>query len=239
MGRALLEYLRISLVTFGGVLFVVGLLNGRLFFLKIDEFLGVKSVLVVPILLVAAFYGLGLADLDPSASWADRRALILERVGRLYVQPLRVGWCILGLVGLAALAVIVIRSGNDSVVAVSPTELKMRAILDHVLGVRPRTKEFLFGHPTLLVGLALAYAGRARRAVPWLIALGGAVGQSSMLDSFCHLHTPLYISLLRGVIGLAIGGLIGAAVYFAVAGRMGPSDRQAYPPPLPETGSGA
>lgn len=219
IGAAVVEYVRITLISFAAVMFVVGLLNGRLFYLKVDEFLGVKAVLLVPVLLVSAFYFLGLADLDRSATWAERKRVLWGRLAGMYGHKLQVGEIFLGIVVLAGLVLLAARSGNDPGVGVSATELKMRALLDKYLLVRPRTKEFLLGHPALFIGLALA-AGRLRApkwVLPSLLVIG-AIGQSSIVDTFCHLHTPLYLSLLRATIGWALGGVIGAALY-AIAAR--------------------
>lgn len=227
LGRAVGEYLRLTLASFAGALFVVGLLSGRLFLLKVEQFLGVKAVLVVPVVLVAAFYILGLAEVGPEASWTARIEIARQRIKGIMGQPLNVGQIVGGVVALAALVLFVARSGNDPGVGVSTTELKVRALLDKYLLVRPRTKEFLLGHPALIFGLAAAYSGRFRRAVLPLLILG-AIGQASIVDTFCHLHTPLYLSLLRAVIGLVLGGIIGAAL-FAVAMRI--EKRAALPAP--------
>jgi len=214
-GPALGEYARITLSSFAGALFVVGLLSGRMFLLKVDQFLGVKLVLVAPVVLVSAYYLLGLADLGPDATWAERVAVARARVESVLSQPLRVGQILTALVALIALGLFVARSGNDPGVGVSPMELKIRALLDKYLLVRPRTKEFLLGHPALIFALAAASAGRYKRALVPLLVLG-AVGQASLVDTFCHLHTPLFLSLLRALIGLVIGGVIGAAAYAIV-----------------------
>jgi len=215
LGRALAVYAKMTGVTAIGVVLVVGLLAGRLFLLKVDQFLGVKLVLVTPVVLTAAFYGLGLAALGPRAGWDERRETVLLCLRSLAARPLLVGQIIAGVVVLVALALFVARSGNDPGVGVSATELKTRALLDHYLLVRPRTKEFLLGHPALLLGLAAAAAGRDRRwTLPLLVA--GAIGQSSLLDTFCHLHTPLLISALRGLIGWALGAVIGALVWVII-----------------------
>ena len=218
--RAFAAYARMTLATLAGIILVVGLLAGRLFLIKVDEFLGVKLVLVTPVLLVAAFYALGLAALGPDATWTMRRDRVLETLRNVSAQPLLVGQILLGVVALAALAVFVARSGNDPGVGVSAVELKTRALLDKYLFVRPRTKEFLLGHPALFFALAAAYSGRFPRAILPLLVIG-AIGQSSLMDTFCHLHTPLFISLLRGLIGWILGAIIGAVV-FAFAVRVAP-----------------
>jgi len=234
LGRAFGGYARMSLATLAGIVLVVGLLSGRLFLIKVDEFFGVKLVLVTPVVLVAAYYALGLATLGSNAGWGARRDRVLETVRSVASQPLLVGQIVIGLVALVALALFVARSGNDPGVGVSATELKTRALLDKYLFVRPRTKEFLLGHPALFFALAAACGGRFPRAILPLLVIG-AVGQSSLMDTFCHLHTPLFISLLRGLIGWVLGALIGAAV-FALALRVSPpapssgAAREEWPP---------
>lgn len=224
--RAFAAYAQMTLVTVMGIVSVVGLLAGRLFLIKVDEFLGVKLVLVTPVMLVATYYGLGLAALGQDARWLERRAAILDCLRSDAARPLVVGQVIVGLVALVALALFVARSGNDPGVGVSATELKVRSLLDHYLLVRPRTKEFLLGHPALLLGLAASASGRFPKAVlPLLIV--GAIGQSSLLDTFCHLHTPLLISGLRGLIGWALGAVFGALLWRVAARSVAPAREEA------------
>ena len=214
--RAFTVYVQMTGVTIIGIVLVVGLLAGRLFLLKVDEFLGVKLVLVTPVALVAAYYGLGLGALPPHAGWTERWRTVRCSLGALAARPLLAGQIVVGVAALVALALFVARSGNDPGVGVSATELKTRALLDKYLYVRPRTKEFLLGHPALLLGLAASASGRFPQWVLPLLVIG-AIGQSSLMDTFCHLHTPLLVSALRGLIGWALGAVFGALVWLAVA----------------------
>ena len=222
LGRAFGTYARMTGVTVIGILLVIGLLSGRLFLIKVDEFLGVKLVLVTPVLLVALYYTLGLAALGPQAGWAERRGAVEDCLRTVAARPLLVGQVALGLVALVALAFLVARSGNDPGVGVSGSELAMRSLLDKYLYVRPRTKEFLLGHPALLLALATTASGRFLNwTLPLLIV--GAIGQSSLMDTFCHLHTPLFISGLHGLIGWVLGAIVGALLWLAAARTVGPA----------------
>lgn len=208
---ALASYVKVTAITSIGALYVVGLLSGRLFFLKVDEFLGVKAVLVVPVLVAAAFYSLGIAELRRDAPWSERKRTAKQRIDSVLSQPILLRQLLIGLVAIVALALFVARSGNDPGVGVSATELKMRALLDKYLLVRPRTKEFLLGHPALYLAYAAAVCGKFKRWVLPLVVIG-AIGQASIVDTFCHLHTPLQLSMLRAAIGWAIGGIIAAVI---------------------------
>ncbi len=100
---------------------------------------------------------------------------------------------------LAVGAVLLIRSGNNAAEWMTPDQ-GLREFLENLLFVRPRTKEFLIGHPLLLLGFYLKN--------PWLI-LAGMVGQVSVLNTFLHAHSPLAVSLTRTVFGMIFGFIIG------------------------------
>lgn len=232
--RSLYYYVRATLVTIASIVFVVGLLSGRLFLLKVDEFLGVKAVLVVPVFLVFVYYSFGMMDFPETFGWPKRRGHIRNTVREFLAQPILVKQVLFWSIALVALALFVARSGNDPGVGVSPLELKVRALLDHYLLVRPRTKEFLLGHPALFLAFAAIVAKRNRRLILALITLG-AIGQASLVDTFCHLHTPLFLSMLRATIGWVLGAAIGILIlalvrrYFfsVVASETGPQSMDA------------
>lgn len=190
-----------ALLSLPGALFTVGLLVDAGFMLKLDQFLGVKLAHVLPLLLVAgAFFFLS----APPEPW-------LARLKRTLQQPVLVKWAVVSGILLAVMAVYLVRTGNEGEVVTSALELKVRGFLDALLGVRPRTKEFLLGHPLLML---LFYTGyRDNRYLPLLIL--GAVGQISLVNTFAHIHTPLAVSLVRLVYGLALGLLVGAVVILA------------------------
>ncbi len=114
----------------------------------------------------------------------------------------RVPVAVLGAAGMYYMT----RTGNAG--QVSGLELQFRSILENTFGVRPRTKEFLLGHPLFFVGIFLAL--RYRWAMVLLIA--GTIAQLSMVDTFAHIHTPFLLSLIRIFLGLGIGVLIALAI---------------------------
>lgn len=202
------RFLTPTLITFLGVAHVVGLLADRAYLVKADAFAGVKLTLVVPLLAAVCAYGLGLRA-PTLAAFRARLAELAARVRDAMFSPILVWQVAAGAAALALVAMLVLRSGNDPGIGVSETELKVRALLDRLLVTRPRFKDIL-GHPALLVGIVLAAQGRRAWAVPLLLL--GVVGQASLLNTFCHLHTPLWISFARDLIGLAIGAAIGAGL---------------------------
>jgi len=195
----------------GGVL-IAGLLADRTFMLKIDQFAGIKVAHLVPLVLVFLLYASGIAWQQGTLDEQRRRAK--ETLRTFFAQPILV-WQAAGLlVVLVVIGLLVARSGNEPGMGVSSIELKVRALLDRLLYVRPRTKEFLVGHPLLFLGAAFTAAGRRRWAAPLLVL--GTIGQVSVLNTFCHIHTPIALSAARVLIGAAVGLVVGLILYLIV-----------------------
>lgn len=208
---AVVTLLSTSLISLAGALLMVALLADLSFMLKLDQFAGVKVAHLFPLLVLVGIFFF--------TSEPQERVYI--RLKNLFQQPLRVG-----LAGVAVFVVLVgviyiLRTGNEGEVAVSSLELQLRNWLDNLLVVRPRTKEFLLGHPALLLLLYTGY--RDNRYLPLLFF--GAIGQISIVNTFAHVHTPLLVSLLRVGNGLWLGVLVGLILIFLwravsrVAGR--------------------
>jgi hypothetical protein len=89
----------------------------------------------------------------------------------------------------------------------------MRAFLERVLFARPRTKEFLIGYPALWLLACLRNLRPVYRMVLWLSA---TIGFVTLVNSFCHLHTPLLFILLRFVNALALSVPVFGVYYLAV-----------------------
>jgi hypothetical protein len=197
-------------ITLMGIVLVIGLLATRPFMVQTTQFLGIKAQHVVPIFLVALAAAAGGAML-PSETWTTFRIRTMTHLRNILGEPARFGTLLAGVIVLAALALLVARTGNDAGVGVSGLELKFRALLDRLLPVRPRTKEFLIGHPAFVLGLALWFRGRRKPAIPIFVV--GSIGQVSFLNTFCHIHSPLIVSIWRGGLGLLIGALLGAVAF--------------------------
>jgi hypothetical protein len=206
---AVAEFAAISAVTLAGAVMAAGLLSELPYLVKVQSFAGIKVATIAPILLVGLIYLTGMSGQYPSVP--SEREAVEARARGFLSEPLRVWHTAAVLVGLVALALLVARSGNDPGVGVSELELKFRSLLDRVMGVRPRTKEFLLGHPAMLLGLALATVPRWR-PLAFSLLLVGIIGQTGMLNSFCHLHTPIKMTVIRTFNGLWTGGLIGLAL---------------------------
>jgi hypothetical protein len=139
--------------------------------------------------------------------WREQKERAIANLRRLFSEPIILGQAVLAFVLLVMIAVVLARSGNDSGMSVSGLELKFRGVLDTILPVRPRTKEFLVGHPAMFLGIAAALGGR--RTLAGILLVIGTIGEVSLINTFCHLHTPIALSVMRTVLGAAFGLVIG------------------------------
>ena len=208
--QALRAMVLASGITTLGIISVVGLLATRPFMLRANQFLGIKAQHAIPLFLVA-FVALIGGTILPKESWERYKTRVRESLHTLSNEPARFGTLLLGLVALAVVVLVVARTGNDAGVGVSGLELKARSLLDRVLPVRPRTKEFLLGHPAFILGVAWWLRGRRKIALPCFVV--GSLGQVSLLNTFCHIHTPLVLSVWRDGLGVIIGSAIGIVIF--------------------------
>lgn len=200
-----------SFLIFAGVSVLGGLLVAAVLgdiehMLEFAYFRGVKVALAAPLVLVAAAYFL----LDRAGRPLDVVRALLRELRAFLAMAVRYQHVALGLLGALAVFWYIQRSGNFPVVPVPRWELEMRAWLERLLYVRPRTKEFAVAYPALGVAVAAAWYGWRPWILPALLAaLTGASG--GLVNSFEHLRTPWLISLVRGFNGFWLGALLAAA----------------------------
>jgi len=179
-----------------GAVFLAALGSNTLTINGVVPFKGVLLTLMLPPLLVM------LAHLPK-----DRP--LKELLFAAWDHRVRLGEVALALAALLALAIVLLRRGNTSLVP--GLELQLRAILQDWM-VRPRFKE-MFGHSLAVLALTQTWPR-------WIKAglLGFAsLAEASILNTFSHYHTPLFISFARtvngAVVGLALGFLLAGGVW--------------------------
>lgn len=193
-----------------GGMCVAALLNSVPYYIRAEAFFGVKASVFLPILVIGV---VAFADFN------DLKSALKD--------PITWGSAGIALVIVGALALMMMRTGNDNPNAVSGGELAFRGFMEQLLPVRPRQKEFLLGFPALLIGLlAFAKAGYSRQRLGrnsgWvsLCFMLGAIGLTDAVNTLCHLHTPIVVSLLRNVIGLVLGLAIGGGIWMVIQKRV-------------------
>jgi hypothetical protein len=108
-----------------------------------------------------------------------------------------------------------LRTGHE-VLEVSSVEMLFRNELEELLLARPRNKEFLFAFPAIM--LAVHAAGRRLRFLTFLFGLCGMVGVTSVINTFMHIRTPLYLGFIRTAYSTLFGVLIGIAAILIFEG---------------------
>ncbi len=157
-----------------------------------------------PLLALMFCYSLHTFSQSP-ASWN-----LYLRINRLFGYPVNYLDLALLLILTAGLALAVLRSGNEFGFLVTGAEKGLRGSLEAIFGVRPRNTEII-GHFSMLWFLVLY--PRGHRASLLLLA-AGVLGLTSVVNTFCHFHTPLAVSVMRVSLGLLISLALFLISYF-------------------------
>ena len=178
----------ITLFTLSGGIMIASMLGNSMFLSGIYRFTGVKLAMILPFILLFIYL--------------VRHEGLLEKENIIYL------YFFISIL-TSILIILIVRSGNQPSLSQSPFEALTRDILERVLFVRPRIKEIFFGHPFLLAGIYL-YLKKYRIYASFFM-LFGLVGQISIINSFCHIHTPAHMSLIRVLYGYLLGLFTGIA----------------------------
>lgn len=187
-----------------GASFVGAILGDIRFMLEIDIYKGVKLTFILPILLMFVLcirrYSLFEGD--------DENKNVLMRLESILSRPLTLkvlfAAAVLGFIAWVFIG----RSGHTAGVPVPDIEIKLRLFLEEVMYARPREKEFLVGHPAFYLA-AFAVYNKFPRLISVAFILGAVIGQGSLVQTFAHMRTPIIMSYVRALDGLALGAAMG------------------------------
>ena len=206
MGTGIAALFACGVISYAGAAYLSGSLADTEYLLEVNIFRGIKLTFILPIVLVAIGF---LQRFDVFDGRMDDTEGFLEQFKRIMNVPVKVK-TLLGLfVVLVAAVVFVARSGHTMGMPVSATELKFRAFLEHVMYARPRTKEFMIGHPAFLLA-AMAWFRKWPTMALFVLVLVATIGQGSMVETFAHMRSPIFMSFARGLGGLVLGAGVGA-----------------------------
>ena len=165
---------------------------------------------LIPIIVIIVLVGIAfLQRFDIFDGRMDDTDGVVAQMKKILDMPVRIKTLLIGLVVLAAAVVFVARSGHTSGMPVSSLELRFRAMLEQAFYARPRTKELLIGHPAFLLAW-MAFYRKWPTMVLGALVLVATIGQGSMVETFAHMRTPVYMSFMRGIGGIVLGACIGA-----------------------------
>jgi len=181
------------------------------YMLEIDIFRGVKLAQLLPIAFFAvaylAYYGFGQSKKYPGTlEYYDLREMMNASI--------KVWMIILGVILLGIGYYYIGRTGNESSIQVSSMEMLFRNTLEDTLIARPRSKEFLFAFPAVMM---LVYTSIRRfKLWPIIFGLASVIGMTSVDNTFMHIRTPLYLGFARTGYSLLFGiviGIIGILIF--------------------------
>ncbi|HBS57845.1 MAG TPA: hypothetical protein DEA44_01110 [Firmicutes bacterium] len=203
-----------SLVSLIGGVFVAAVLADARYFLEIEIFRGVKLTFVLPLLIVTVlfFRQFGFEEDKPAPAGG-----FLAQVKRVLDQPVLFKYLLALAVAAVAAIVYVGRSGHTAGIPVPALETKMRALLEQLFYARPRTREFLIGHPAFFLA-TLAVCCSWSRVWQFALVIAASMAQISLVETFAHLRTPVMMTFVRGFDGWVLGTIIGMVAVIVLQG---------------------
>lgn len=185
------------LTAFIGGIFVSSALNTSDFIFKLQQFRGVKVAFLMPLIIISLYYLLQLGSSN-----------LKNEIPQFMEQSVKIKHVLLAGVLFFIAVVYIGRTGNFPLLPVPPWEMTVRSLLEKVLYVRPRFKEFLIGHPLFVLALWLS-AEKRKELYFYPLLMLASVGVVTTVNTFSHLHTPVMVSVLRTFHSYWLGLLIG------------------------------
>ena len=201
------------LMSLVGGMYLAAILADSRFLLEIDIYRGVKLTFIMPLVLMTILY---VKRYDMLGVMGAGMKVAVSRVNDLLNKPITFKHiALLGVLGIILLY-FVARSGHSAGVPVAAIEVKMRLFLEQLMYARPRQKEFMIGHPAFFLAAYAAYYN-APRLMQYALTCGAVIGQASLVQTFCHMRTPVFMSTVRAIDGYAMGAVIGIMLVTVVA----------------------
>lgn len=205
------QLLIMVLISTIGALFVASGLSDIEYLLEMNIFRGVKLVQLLPILIyIIAF--IGYFGFKNEKNVTDNKINTLEIKG-IFNDKIKIGHAIIAGVVLYIGYIYLARTGHETNVQPSDFEIMIRNFLELKLIARPRIKEFLLAFPAIIV--AIDFALNRQRFGIFIAGLLIALGQTSVVNTFSHLRTPMYLSATRLLYGV-IAGIVVGIIYLVI-----------------------
>ena len=213
-GRTVVDLFVTMVLSLIGASLLGGVLSDPRFLLEMDIYRGVKATFMLPVCLVFLLFMKNHGFWNKGENWRKPVA----RLEGFLKRPLNLNaFLVLGIFAFVAW-VFIGRSGHTAGVPVPAIEQKLRYFLEETMWARPREKEFMIGHPAFFLAAWAAW----KKLPTWfygLCAVGAVIGQGSLVQTFCHMRSPILMSYVRALDGYAVGVVLGliALVLFAWA----------------------
>ena len=194
-----------SVMSMIGAAYLSGSLSDVKYFLEFEIFRGIKLTFVLPLVLVAIAFLQRFNVVDE----VRKNVSAFQQFKEILEMNITVKTLLGALFVLVAFVVLIARSGHTAGMPVSGAEIKIRAMLEQLFYARPRSKEIFIGHPAFILAIG-AFLKKFPKMICFILILAATIGQSSMVETFAHMRTPIFMSFMRGVDGVIPGAMIGA-----------------------------
>ena len=195
-----------GVVSYVGASYLSGSLADTEYLLEVNIFRGVKLTFVLPLVLVAIAF---LQRFDVFDGKMDDTDGVIAQAKKILDMPVKIKTLFIMLLVLAAGVVFVARSGHTMGMPVSGAELQFRAFLEKAMYARPRSKELMIGHPAFMLA-AMAWFRKWPTMVLFALVIVATIGMGSMVETFAHMRSPVFMSFARGIGGIMLGCGVGA-----------------------------
>lgn len=194
-----------SVMSMAGAAYLSGALSDVSFFLEFEIFRGIKLTFILPLILVAVAFLQRFNIVDE----VRNNVPATQQLKELLDKSVSVKALLALMIVLGGVVVLIARSGHTSGMPVSGLEIKIRAMLEQAFYARPRSKEIFFGHPAFMLAMT-AFLNKFPKMICFALVMAATIGQGSMVETFAHMRTPIFMSFMRGLDGLIPGAFIGA-----------------------------
>ena len=189
-----------------GAAYLSGALSDVSYFLEFEIFRGIKLTFVMPLVVALAFLQrFNIVD------EVRNNVSVTQQIKEILNKAVTVKALLVLMIVMGAVVVLIARSGHTSGMPVSGLEIKIRALLEQVFYARPRSKEIFFGHPAFMLAM-VAFLKKFPKMICFALVMAATIGQSSMVETFAHMRTPIFMSFMRGIDGLILGSIIGVVL---------------------------
>lgn len=186
-----------------GAVFVDSMLGDVKYMLEMDIFRGVKVAQIVPFGIFLVIYLVYFLNKNSESAFKSSFTIVKTLLNKNIKIYYAIIAALIGIVGYVYIS----RTGHETNLQPSSIEMISRNFMEYVLTARPRTKEFLIGFPAIFA--AIYSANKKSDFFTGIFMLTAAIGTSSVINTFSHIRTPIYMSVARTLIGLGFGIVIG------------------------------
>ena len=196
-----------GILSMTGAAYLSGALSDVSYFLEFEIFRGIKLTFILPLILVAVAFLQRFNVVDE----VRKNVPATQQIKEILDKSISVKVFLALMIVMGAFVILIARSGHTSGMPVSGFEIKIRAMLEQIFYARPRSKEIFFGHPAFMLAFA-AFLKKFPKMICFMLVMAATIGQSSMVETFAHMRTPILMSFMRGIDGLIPGAIIGAVL---------------------------